>query len=690
MDNRPLLIEIGMEEIPARFIPGARRDMDALIRKLLAEVRLSHGEVKTCATPRRLAVIVQDVQSMQKDHTSEVLGPPKKAGVAPDGSFTKAATGFAASQGVKPEDLVIRPKEGKGEYLAAIVEEKGRASKEILPELCKSFVMGLSFPKSMRWGYGTMRFARPVHWVVSLYGSDALTFDIEGVTSGKKSRGHRFLSPAEFDVSSPNDYIAELEARKVVVEPETRMKYIAAQSAQLAQSVGGKPVYSDELLSIVACLLEYPVAVLGGFDKKYLGLPDELLEAVMVGHQKYFPVAGADGRLVNNFIIVSNTLAENADTVRKGAERVIRARFDDARFYFDDDRSRKLMDRLDDLKVVTFQDKLGSLHDKAIRMQALAGKVADIIAPALKADAERAACIAKSDLITGVVREFPELQGVMGMYYARHDGESEQVALALKEQYMPISSGSEVPTSDLGAIVSIADKLDNLGSFFSIELRPTGSEDPFALRRQALGVIAILLDRGHDASIRQLLSVAVPSGGKLEADLVEFFEQRIENILLSRGYAHDMVQAVLRLSTALSLRDVVTRIDALKSFKAHPKYKEFLIAIKRVRNISPAEDVQLPDVSESLFRADEERVLDSVMDTVVKDMGLMIEGHNYKSAIDVMMKLTDPINAFFEKVLVMDKDEAVKKNRLALLREIWLTVSRLADLSKLSEDASVS
>jgi glycyl-tRNA synthetase beta chain len=476
-----------------------------------------------------------------------------------------------------------------------------------------------------------------------------------------------------------------LEKKRVMVGLGDRMESIRGQARKLASRVKGMPALDEELLSITACLVEYPVCVLGGFSVDYLSLPDELLTAVMVGHQKYIPIKDKEGNILNSFVIVSNTSSENADMVRVGAERVIRARFDDARFYFEEDRKVRLADRLGALKKVTFQEKLGSVYEKAVRTRTVAERLASRIAPEKRAMATRAAELAKTDLVTGVVREFPELQGVMGMYYARIDGEDADVAEALREQYLPLSSGGEVPETEVGTILALADRADNLASFFSIGLKPSGSEDPFALRRQALGIIAILGERGLPLSVRDVMEPAL-SGTEVrevEEEVLSFFEQRFEPLLTGRGYAYDLVQSVLSRATGLPVFELFGRLEALKEFRKHKGYNEFLVAIKRVKNILPEGGHEAP--GEDLFQADEERALFAALQVVEKDVEKKTASSDYPGALSGLMALTGPINDFFDQVLVMDKDERVKANRLALLARVWAAAFHVADFSKLQE-----
>lgn len=691
MPDKSLLLEIGVEEVPARFIPGAMRDIKAITESVLASFNIEYSNITSYATPRRLAVVVHGLPETQPDRTREVFGPPKQAAFNPDGSYTQAALGFARTQGVNPDKLVLKPK-GKGEYIAAVIEDKGRPVAEVLKDALPKIVLSIGFPKSMRWGDGSIRFVRPIHNITAVFDNQAIEFEIEGIKSGNTTTGHRFLSPERFALKSADEYAEELKKRFVLVDPNDRMKSIKEQAESLAAKVDGVPVFDDEKLSIVACLVEYPACVLCGFSDEYLKLPDELLTAVMVGHQKYFPVKSKSGNgLINSFIVVSNTRPENESVVRAGAERVIRARFEDARFYFEEDVKIRPQDRLDDLKKVTFQVKLGSTYDKTMRVKSVAKEIASALYPAKIAAASNAADISKTDLITGVVREFPELQGIMGMYYARHFNETNELAEALREQYLPAFSGDKVPVTETGTVLSLSDRMDNIASFFSIGLKPSGSEDPFALRRQALGVISILAEKGIGISIAGMYDMAAKNisaikGAKdAKSDVMQFFEQRIEGILQGKGHAFDVIQSTLGYCTVEPYKTFLDRVDAVAAFKSMSGYNEFLVAIKRVKNIMPKADV--PAVDPSLFKTDEERALFDAYKSVTSVVELHASKAEFKDALVVLQVLTKPITVFFDKVLVMDKDEAVKNNRLSLLKDVWALAALAADFSKLQETA---
>ncbi|MEJ2683598.1 MAG: glycine--tRNA ligase subunit beta [Candidatus Sulfobium sp.] len=682
----PVLLEIGSEEIPSRFLPGALSDLRSLAESVFDEYRITFTEISTFATPRRLALMVAGVSARQTDVTREVFGPSKKAAFDERGLPTRAAEGFAQSVGVMASDLVIRSK-GKGEYVAAVIEEKGLQTRLVLPEMLNKIVLSLRFPKSMRWGDGDLLFARPIHWILALFGPETVHFEIDGIKSGNITRGHRFLSPASFQVGDADSYLNILTKNYVILDQGKRRDLIQKGITSLASTAGGQPVIDDELLGTVTFLVEFPVPVLCGFSSGYLKLPKELLITVMRDHQKYFAVQDGDGNLLNSFIVISNTRPDNEETVRTGAERVIRARFDDARFYFHEDRKRPLSDRVEELRHVTFHDRLGSLFEKTDRIAAMSSFLSERIDPSLKEWLDRAAHVSKTDLVTGVVREFPELQGVMGKYYAIHDKEREEVALALEEQYLPAYFGGNLPRTDLGALLSLSDKIDNIASFFALGIIPTGSEDPFALRRQALGIVAILLEKGYKVSLREVFDEALRHLGQLKGktdpmqSIMSFMEQRIEFVFSSMGFKQDLIRSVLHLSPELPLRNLAERIEALKGFKEDPGFPDFLLAVKRIHNIVPKG--KLPPPEEALFVQEEEKDLFAAAAAAREEVLSLIGKEGLSDALMRLSEITGPVNSFFDKVLVMDKQEEIRQNRLSLLKGLWETAYSFADFSRL-------
>lgn len=681
-----LLLEIGTEDIPARFIPSAMQQLKDNSGIIFRESNIKFSALKAYGSPRRLALIADGIPHMQEDRKKEVFGPAKKISFDSNGKPTKAAIGFANSQGVSVESLLVKNKD-KGEYVVAVKEEKGVRVKEILPDVLKKILFSIHLPKSMRWGDNNIRFVRPIRWLLAVLDKEPVIFEVDGIKSGSSTRGHRFLSPGAFQIKEISGYSRLLATNYVIVDPEERKKIISDNIEKLSLSVGGRPVEDAALIETVANLVEYPMPVLGSFSREYLRLPRELLITVMREHQKYFAIENSGGALLNHFIVISNTNKENSETVRVGAERVIKARFEDARFYFSEDSKKRLENRIDDLRGVTFQDKLGSLYDKALRVRNIALYLSSKINPSLARDAERAALLSKTDLMTGVVREFPELQGIMGRYYAINDNENQDVAKALMEQYLPAYQGDRLPRTETGAILSLADKIDTIASFFSIGLIPTGSEDPFALRRQALGVIAIISEKGYDISLRELADEAFKNlreakqSSEMTETAIQFFEQRLEPLFSSQGYGFDVIQSLLKHSTEAPLKEIKSRLEAVREFKKNAVYNDFLTAIKRVRNIIP--DGKLPALQPRLLSEEPEKKLYEKFHSLKAEIEELLSGLKYSDALIKLSALTGSINDFFDNILVMDKREEIKLNRLALLRHIWELSSSIADLSRL-------
>lgn len=687
-DKASFLLEIGTEDLPARFLQPAVKQLRENTETILKEYNIGFSDVNTYCTPRRLTVIVEGVPFMQEDRLKEVFGPPKRAAFNKDGNPTKAAIGFAQSHGINVNDLLIK-KRDKGEYVIAVIHEKGLSVKDMLPDVLTKIIFSLHFTKSMRWGNSTIRFLRPIRWLMAIFNTEPVNFEIDGIKSSNITRGHRFLSPAFFKVTEISSYKKLLFNNCVVVDQEERKKIVTEKVDKLLATNGEKPVFDEELLDTVVNLVEYPAPVLGSFPVEYSGLPKELLITVMKGHQKYFAVENTEGLLTNHFVVVSNTSEKNSETVKIWAERVIKARFEDARFYFEEDKKKPLSDRIDELKRVTFQEKLGSLYDKTERLVSMSSFFAEKILPSEKNRLNRAAWLAKTDLLTGVVREFPELQGTIGKHYALNGGEDLRIATALEEQYLPAHSGGRLPQTEIGSLLSIADKIDNIAAFFSIGFTPTGSEDPFALRRQALGIIAILLNRGHSIIIKELVEKSLENIKNLkdfretEKNMLQFLKSRIETVFSDQGYSPDLVQSIISLSLHVYLSDIKERLDAIQEFKNHKRYNNFLIAVKRINNILPKETVS--DLKPELMIEDPEKQLKDTIDFVKSRLSELLKDRDYYKAMDLLTSLTDPINSFFDNVLVMDKNEDIKQNRISLLSDVWKTISTIADFSKLSE-----
>jgi len=678
---KPLLIEIGSEEIPARFISRGLELLRGDFIQLLDKSAIKYGSISQYSTPRRLAILIESVAQLQDDRTTETLGPPKKAAYDADGNPTKAALGFARSLNIAVEDLRINKTE-RGEYVSATIKEKGRPTVEVLSEHLPKLILSLQLPKSMRWGDSALKYFRPIQWVLALLGNEVIPFALESVTSSNISYGHRFLSPSAVIIDSPSSYLSSLKQSHVYADPDERKNAIS-EGIQAIESSANCRVHEDtELLDTVTNLVENPTAILGHFDSKYLALPKELLITVMKTHQKYFSVEDRDGNMQSSFILISNMNKDVNDTVKKGAERVLRARLEDARFYYAEDQKRSLHDYTIELKKVTFQERLGSLYDKAKRISSLSARIAEMISPELKEQIEKASMLCKADLVTGVVREFPELQGYMGMIYAGNSGEDGDIASAIFDHYLPRFAGDSLPAGEIGAIVSISDKMDNIASFFFLDMVPSGSEDPFALRRQAAGIINILQNRDYDITLNCLVDASLthlePSEDKrarLTEKILQFFAQRLEGSLLSQGHSYDTIDAALSL-TVLNITDIHRRIQSLSALKKDPGFPSLLIAAKRVYNILAK--VQPAEVKENLLSDPSEIELFEMVGKIKAEM-MAATGFN------ALFKLERPVNSFFDSVLVMDKNPHIKENRLALLFSVKKLFDTLADFSKVIE-----
>ncbi|MGQ9571355.1 MAG: glycine--tRNA ligase subunit beta [Thermodesulfovibrionales bacterium] len=681
------MLEIGTEEIPAGFLRGAIQSLKANAAAILSDNYINFSEIKTYATPRRLVLMVTGLPEKQSSRVREVFGPPKKVAFDEKGNPTEAALKFASSQGVDVGSLVIKKKD-RGEYVVSVVEDKGMPVKDLLPEILKRIVFSIRFPKTMRWGNGSIRFARPIHWILSILDSDVIHFEVDGIKSGNMTYGHRFLSPAKFQIKEITTFKNLLENNFVIVDHEDRKKRIIEGIRELSSSVGGVPIEDEELLETVNFLVEHPFPVICSFNEEYLELPKELLITVMKDHQKFFAIQNHQGKLTNYFIVVSNTREENEEVVRVGAERVIKARFEDARFYFKEDRKKTLYERIEELKKVIYHERLKSLYEKTERIVSLVDFITKRTASSKREKLIRAAWLSKTDLLTGVVKEFPELQGIIGKYYALLDGEDIEVANGIEEQYLPKHSGGKLPDTDVGCILSIADKIDNIVSFFALELIPTGSEDPFALRRQALGIIAIMLEKQYSISMKDLILHAMHNLKTLfippvntEEKVYLFFEQRFEPLFSDMGYDPDIIQSVIHMSLEIPVKELENRAYAIRRFKQEKFYDDFLLAIKRVHNILPKEGIY--KLHKDLLIEKPEKILKEKIDSIGPQVKSLIEKKKYFDAILLLVNITEPINYFFDHVLVMDKNGEIRQNRIALLKEVWETAMTIADFSKL-------
>jgi glycyl-tRNA synthetase beta chain len=587
-----------------------------------------------------------------------------------------------------PKDLFVR-ETPKGEYLAAVRRESGRPAAEVLREEVAAWILGLRFQKSMRWGGGELRFVRPLHWVLALLGGEVLRFDLEGIVSANRSRGHRFLAPAEFAVTDLEDYLARTRAARVLVDPAERRESIRAQVVAAAAERGGVAVVDEELLEHVTHLVEWPVAVCGGFDPAFLAVPPEVLVTAMKAHQKYFTVVDAAGKLLPWFVTVSNMQAADMGTIRAGNERVLRARLSDARFFWEEDLRTPLRGRVQSLGAVVYQEKLGSYLDKVGRVKELARFLAREAGGVSEADAERAAHLAKADLVTGMVGEFPELQGVMGRHYALASGEKPEVAAALLEAYLPRFAGDALPASALGAVLSVADRMDTIAGIFGVGLAPTGSEDPYALRRHTLAVINILVERAWTLHLRSLVELAiatltgkitrVPEG--LRDEILEFFRGRLENLHAAAGAPVDIVRAVLAAGFE-RLPEVAPRIAALDEMRRREDFAALAVTFKRVANIVPPGFSGGIDVALCTLPPEQDLALAAT--GISADVEKLVGARNYRGALEKIAELRPVVDRFFDGVMVMAEDQAVRRNRLALLAAVQALFASIADFRQIA------
>lgn len=683
------LVEIGTEELPPKALRGLR---DAFVERLKEELgasRLAHGELIGLASPRRLAVIVEGLADGQDDREVVQKGPPVAVAFNDAGEPQPAALAFARKCGVDV-DALERQSTEKGEWLFHTSSEKGLSLTELAAGIVERALSGLPIPRPMRWGSGDAEFVRPVHWVVMLHGAESVPGDVLGVPAGRTSRGHRFHSRGEIVISDPGAYVDTLRGDgRVIVDFEARREMIRASVEAAAATLHGSAVGDDDLFDEVAALVEWPVAVTGSFDEAFLDLPREVVVATLTGHQRYFPVADENGALLPNFITVANIESRDPEQVRRGNERVILPRLADAAFFWDADNRDSLGDRLPTLEKVVYQKGLGSVADKSRRVAALAGRIADSIGADVDA-ATRAAEIGKCDLVTGMVGEFPELQGTMGRYYANRSGEDAGVAAAIEEQYQPRFSGDRLPASGEGRAVSLAERLDTLAGAFALGKKPSGNRDPFGLRRAALGIVRICIEGELDIDMVELsrsASELQPIDKEVGGDIVEFLVDRLRGYAMDRfSVTAEMFDAVRERSPA-SLLDFASRLLAVREFVKHESAESLAAANKRIANILRQAEFDgggAAGVSSDLLAETAESSLASAIDDARSSVGPLIDERDYAAALTRLAELRPSVDAFFDDVMVMVDDEAVRRNRLQLLAGLRDLFLRVADVSRLA------
>ena len=687
---KELLFEIGTEEIPSGYLPPALEDLKAVASRLLQEYRLTFAGIRTLGTPRRLILFVDGLAEKQADARREVIGPTRAVAYDAAGKPTRAAEGFARAQGVPVERLVVRALD-RGEYMVAVQEERGAPTPEVLLTLLSKLLTSLSFPKFMRWGDGTFRFVRPIRWLLCIYGGKVVPVAIEGLNlkADAKTYGHRFLSPRGVRVRSFQEYLEKLEEKFVIVDQDRRREMVRKLAVEAAATVKGQAVLDDDLVETVTHLVEFPTVVCGSFRREYLELPRDVIITPMRKHQRYFPVVDAAGNLLPHFVAISNMRARDMELIRQGNERVLRARLNDAEFFFRDDRKVPLANRVGRLQDIVFQEKLGTMHDKVQRVQVLAAFVADRVDPACRAIAERAAFLCKADLVTSMVKEFPNLQGTMGREYARLSGEPPEVCQAIEEHYLPRFAGDRLAESNAGAVVGLVDRLDSIVGCFGVGLMPTGSEDPYALRRAALGVVQTILHRGLRASLGELVDRARAAFGgrldqaadKIRREVLDFFRGRIHGVLVDRGLPPDVVEAVLAAGSD-DVEDAARRAEALAVMRREADFGELSAAFKRVVGIIPKGFDRPMDVARLVEGA--ERALHAQVITLKAEVDGKMAAHDYLGALQRIAGLKPMVDMFFEEVLVIGPDEGLTQNRFALLKAVGDLFARIADFTKLT------
>ncbi|CAM3435963.1 glycine--tRNA ligase subunit beta [Marinicrinis lubricantis] len=686
---KDLLLEIGMEEVPARFVRGAMEQLTEQIKKWLDESRISYEELSSYATPRRIAVLVKAVAEKQSDMTEEAKGPAKKIALDEQGEWTKAALGFARGQGVEPSALFFKEMNGV-EYVYANKSSVGQSTISVLPEGMKQIITSLHFPKHMRWGSHDLRYVRPIRWLVCLFGQEIVSFDITGVAAGNVSNGHRFLGN-KVTLSEAGQYADALKEQYVIVDVEERQQMILNQIHELAAKQQWNISISEDLLEEVLFLVEYPTVLYGGFEPEFLDIPKEVLITSMREHQRYFPVLNDKGELLPYFVTVRNGNDHNLEQVSKGNEKVLRARLSDARFFYLEDQKLAIETALHKLDKIVFHEELGTIGDKVRRIKMISEQISELLSLDSKKNEQvkRTAAICKFDLVTQMVYEFPELQGVMGTDYALKAGEEPEVARAIFEHYQPRFSGDEAPASIIGAVVSIADKLDTLTGCFSIGIIPTGSQDPYALRRQAAGIVQIIQAHDLQLTLSQLFSISMAvlkksgllkrSEEEIHKDLMDFFALRVKNVL-NEFTRYDVVDAVLAAGCE-HIGSTIRRAQALDAAVHTDGMKETVESFNRVHNLAAKAEHQ--QIQPALFEHDAEKQLfEAWKDQEAAYTAALASGQE-QEALQRISSLKQPIEAFFDQVMVMAEDTAVRQNRLALLKTISVAFEQFADFKKL-------
>jgi len=688
-----ILLEIGMEELPARFLNSTLNKIEKNIKKKLETERIKYDGIKTYGTPRRLVLHINNVDEKQEDLSQTSIGPAKRIAYDHSGEPTKAAIGFAKSQGAEITDLELI-KNKRGEYLAFSKFEEGKKTGDILPRILKETILDIDFPKTMRWGTKKIKFARPLRWILALANDKIVEFEIEGIKTEAISYGHRFFGSKTFEVDTIRDYFQKVEDNYVIIDIQKRKQRIIDAIEGRCSKVGEKVLITDELLNEVTNLVEYPYPIVGTFNAEFLEVPQEVLIITMQKHQKYFPVLDTDGKLLPKFVVVRNGI-DFSENVKKGNEKVLTARLADARFFYHEDLKIDLEDLIEKLKKVVFQKDLGTIYNKIKRSQIIAHKICNSlnIEEAKKADVKRTIDLSKIDLVTNIIseKEYTKLQGFMGMDYASKAGEKEDVAKGIFEHYLPRYPGDILPKTMEGIIAGISDKIDTIVGCFGINLIPSGSEDPYALRRAAMGIVSVILDSYLDISLYDLIEWSLKiyeekgilkrDRDEVKKDVLEFFKARIKKVNIDKGYRKDIVDAVISVDYE-NLLDLEEKIKTLEKISKEKDFDDIILLIKRVRNI--LKKFNKTEINEKLIKEKEEKALYEYYENLEENANLYIVEKKYEKFFFEILNGKEIIDEFFDNVMVMDKNEKVKENRLSLIKALDNIFNKVAIMSKIN------
>ena len=683
--NKKLLFEIGTEEIPARFIAKTKADMKGYLEKTLKELHIEYKSIELKCTPRRFVVVIDELAENQATVEEELKGPAKKIAFDENNNPSKALLGFLKGKDISPEEIYFKTV-GKDEYAHIKLTKEGQAVKGLLKDIFEGMIKSTTFPKSMRWGGKNIRFVRPIRYFVCLMDEEVIDFEIEGIKTGNITKGHRFLGSSEIVINTPDEYEAKLKENFVILDDEQRKGLILEQCKAVADSLGGTLMMDEDLLEEVNYIVEYPTAFYGEFDESYLSLPKEAIITPMKEHQRYFPVLDEDGKLLNKFITVRNGDSYEIDNVKRGNEKVLDARLSDALFFYHEDTKKPLEAYVERLDTIVFQQKLGTILDKTKRIQNLSEKIAKALALTLP-NLDRAAYLSKADLTTAMVFEFTELQGIMGRYYANLSNEPSEVAEAIYEHYLPRFAGDELPSTNEGIILALSDRLDSVAGFFAIGIQPTGSQDPYALRRQALGILNIMMEKKLDVRLFDLLDLALENFDfedmdkqSVKSDLMSFFELRLKNLFTDMGIRYDVVDAIINIEDSNPF-DLLIRAKDLDAWVKNNSVTEALQTFSRISNIS--KEAIAGKVDEALFAHDSEAKLNTAYNSIKAEVEAMLARREYVKALELLISIKDSVDAFFDSVMIMDENMDIRANRLAMLSNIRTTMESVADLSKI-------